>query len=219
MCKNMKTPEQRKNESMAYLNAKGVNVIDHLPILETESEFKIRSAQDAAKRIICLVFVTDFASGDADESYMEYIKTHSLQSWFTPEEWNFINTQAPDQQLKINMSWRIEAAYFLLWALGRIKSLPFPTEMANPGDVYSCLPPFDKSPHEYVNNATIIPKEDILDKADLIYRMHWATRQAYIEQQEAPSDLEGGVVSEWHHAVNWLAYIADENWDDVSTNT
>jgi len=204
---------------MAYLRAKEVDVIEHLPILEPEEEFNLRSPSDVAKRIICLVFVTDFAQKNANDSYWEYIEKHSLKSWFTPDEWSFINNKKPDNQLVINMSWRIEGAYLLFWALGKIENIPFPTESIDPADVYSCLPQFDQSPHDFVSSVQLIKKSKIIDVADLIYRMHWATRQAYLEQSEMPSGLENGVVQEWHQAINWLAYIDDESWDDVSTDT
>ena len=66
---------------------------------------------------------------------------------------------------------------------------------------------------------SLIDKSDILDKEDLIYRMHWATRQASLNNEEMPAGLENGVVNEWHHALNWLAYYDDVDWDDVSTDT
>ena len=215
----MKTPEQRKSESTEFLLSKGVNVIDHLPHLEPEETFKLRSPSDVAKRIICLVFVTDFALKHADETYWDYINKNSLKSWFTSEEWEFINSKNPDPQLNTNMSWRIEGAYLLFWALGKIKNLPFPDEPINPDEIYSHLPSFNKSPVEFIESVSLIEKSDIIDKEDLIYRMHWATRQASMEQEEMPANLEPGVVQEWHHAINWLAYYDEMDWDNVSTDT
>ena len=215
----MKTPEQRKSESTEFLLSKGVNVIDHLPYLEPEETFKLRSSSDVAKRIICLVFVTDFALKHADETYWDYINKNSLKSWFTSEEWEFINSKSPDTQLNTNMSWRIEGAYLLLWALGKIKKLPFPNESINPDEIYPHLPSFNNSPLEFIESVSLIEKSDIIDKEDIIYRMHWATRQASMEQEEMPANLEPGVVQEWHHAINWLAYYDEMDWDDVSTDT
>ncbi|MCP4090262.1 MAG: DUF4272 domain-containing protein [Gammaproteobacteria bacterium] len=215
----MKIPEHRKAESMSFLQSKGVEVIDHLPHLESEAETRFRSGPDAARRAICLILAADFALGHADESYWQYIKKHSLRHWFTPQEWKFLKSKRPDEQIKINMSWRIEAAYLLLWALGKIDELPFPSDPINPDDVYACLPPFDQSPIDFVEQASLIAKADVLDKADLIYRMHWATRHASLDQKAMPGGLQDGIVKEWHHAVNWLICYGNSNWDDVTTDT
>jgi hypothetical protein len=100
----MKTPEQRKADSMDFLRSRGVDVIDHLPLVESEAETHLRPAPDVAKRTVCLVFAADFAQGHADKSYWEYINKHSLRRWFTPQEWKFLKSKQPDEQIKINMS-------------------------------------------------------------------------------------------------------------------
>ena len=60
---------------------------------------------------------------------------------------------------------------------------------------------------------------DILNMSDLIYRYHWAIRQAKLDGAPEPAGLSGSVVSERHHALNWLTYYFDADWDDVSTDT
>ena len=215
----MRTPERRKQESMAFLAAKGVSVVHHLPLLESEDDTCLRAPSEVARRAVCLVFVADFAQGHADGGYWQYVKTNRMESWFTPWEWRFLNTQRPDKQTRINMSWRIEGAYLLLWSLGCIDELPFPTGPVEPAHAYRCLPEFSISPEPFIDDSGLIPKSEILDKADLIYRMHWATRQAPLTGQPMPAGLDGGVVQEWHHAINWLTCYGDLDWDDVSTDT
>jgi hypothetical protein len=219
MREKTKTPEERKAESVKLLKSRGVPVIDHLPLLESEEDTRLRSPSEVAKRVICLVFAADFAQGHADKVYWQYIKTHALQEWFTPKEWEFVNSKRPDEQTKVNMSWKVEGAYLLLWAMGRIGTLPFPVNPVDSDAVYRCLPPFDESPCVFVKTATLISKSDILDKSDLIYRMHWATRQASLREQEMPAGLQSGVVQEWHHAINWLTCCSNEAWDEVTTDT
>lgn len=211
------TPEQRKARSMDFLKSKGVEVVDYLPHLEAETQ--LRSPSDVAKRAICLVLTADFALDHADKSYWKYIKKHSLRRWFTRQEWKFLKARRPDGQTKINLSWRMEAAYLLFWSLRQIEDLPFPTDPINPDDVYACLPPFDQSPIPFVDEASLVPKADIFDKADLIYRMHWATRHASLDQTPMPAGLQDGVVKEWHHALNWLTCNGNEDWDSTSTDT
>ncbi len=45
------------------------------------------------------------------------------------------------------------------------------------------------------------------------------TTEARVRKTEAPAGLEGGVVFERHHALNWLTRFGDAEWDDVETPT
>ena len=58
-----------------------------------------------------------------------------------------------------------------------------------------------------------------MDQADLIYRMHWALRQAQIEGEAPPAGMVWDVVFERHYALNWLIGYMDQPWDEVSTDT
>ncbi len=63
------------------------------------------------------------------------------------------------------------------------------------------------------------PAAEILDALDLHFRLHWAARQASVEQKSPPTDLEPGVVVERRHALNWLVCFQDADWDGVDTPT
>ena len=54
--------------------------------------------------------------------------------------------------------------------------------------------------------------------SDLLYRMHWATRQAGLDGKETPANLSDSIIYERHYAINWITYY-EENWDDVTTDT
>ena len=50
--------------------------------------------------------------------------------------------------------------------------------------------------------------------------MHWAVRNAAATGGPLPTTLNGGVVREWHLAVNWMTqYGDDDDWDNVATDT
>lgn len=63
-------------------------------------------------------------------------------------------------------------------------------------------------------------KSEILDWSDLLYRLHWAIRDAQINDTAPPPAIKGGVVQEWHRAVNWMTkYDQEDDWDAVGTDT
>ncbi len=67
--------------------------------------------------------------------------------------------------------------------------------------------------------AKLRPQAELLDAADLIYRTHWAVRQARLDGEPSPAGLDPGVVHERHYALNWLIGYAGQAWDDMSTDT
>jgi len=118
-------------------------------------------------------------------------------------------------QARINATWRTEALYFLLWAVKVVPELPFPIEESRPRDFIERMPQPEDSPWPFIGSVELRPLPEILDASDLIYRLRWATRE-YGEEANA----NGGVVQEWHHAVNWLTnYDGGEDWDSVGTDT
>ena len=68
--------------------------------------------------------------------------------------------------------------------------------------------------------AALRPRRELLEQADLIYRLHWACVDARVMDMPAPQGLEPGVVMERHRALFGLAGM-DElcGWDDVDLST
>jgi len=71
----------------------------------------------------------------------------------------------------------------------------------------------------FIQDANLRPIGEILDEADLIYRYHWAVKNARSKGEPPPANLDKGVVLERHHALNWLIGYMDQEWDDISTDT
>ena len=68
--------------------------------------------------------------------------------------------------------------------------------------------------------ARLRSRKELLDQADLIYRLHWACVDARVMGMPAPGGLEEGVVMERHRALFWLAGCDDMClWDEVDLST
>ena len=68
--------------------------------------------------------------------------------------------------------------------------------------------------------AKLRPRAELLDQADLIYRLHWACVDARVMGLPAPQELEEGVVMERHRALFWLAGCDKMcPWDDIDLST
>ena len=77
----------------------------------------------------------------------------------------------------------------------------------------------DNNTAQFVQNARLVSADQILDALDLHYRLHWAARQAGLDQRPSPAGVDAGVLQERHYALNWLVQFENADWDNVLTPT
>ncbi len=65
----MKTPQQRKNESIQNLKQNLIPHIDHLPVIESVEEAQMRTAEEIAKRAIACLWVIQVACDLNNDQY------------------------------------------------------------------------------------------------------------------------------------------------------
>lgn len=211
--------EERRLRSEALLAEEGIAFRSALPSIESEEETSLRSAEEVGVRIVCLFCVGGAAEDVGNSFWREYLEEHGLLEHLTPEESSFVASEEPDERSRINASWRSEALLVLMWAAGLFEELPIPREQVDTGLIVDRFPEPDESPWPFIRGLTLRSKTEILDAADLIYRLHWEVRHAESHGKEPPGGLEPGVVQERHHALNWLIRYEEEEWDFVSTDT
>ncbi|MGE0164354.1 MAG: DUF4272 domain-containing protein [Dongiaceae bacterium] len=134
----------------------------------------------------------------------------------SPQERSFIDDTAPPRDACVQMSWRYECLWVLLWALGLINELGSPDRQMDPAVAMGIIDNLGRE--RLAAQARLRPAGELLDAADLIYCCHWAVRDAEFFGREPPPGLDPGVVRERHHALNWLIGHG-EDWDEVSTDT
>ena len=216
---NSKTAEQRKKQTEKYLKSLNIPFIEHLPLIEEESEVKIRTAQEIAERILVLVYLAYVSEVlDKRENIIDFLKTHSLWDKVSPDEKELFQKEELTDQETANISWRSEGVWLLLWTINKVDKLELPTEQVEIPEIVSRLPKFLTDPSEFIKTAIVRPTTEILDVSDLIYRLHWATRNADLNNQPMPANLDLSIIMERHYAINWVTFYADE-WDEISTDT
>lgn len=214
------TPEERKSESLAVLTELGVPVLMDLPCIEGEESVTLRRAEDVAARALCLMVVSDVAHGADRKVARQYLEEHRLWAGTTAAERDLLSTRPLTRTEIVETSWLCESAFFLFWALGSVDLLPLPEMPVELDALYDIMPEAE-AVEVWVGSSSLVTKTKILDEADLLYRMHWACRQAHLSG--ADSDvfdiLNYGVVANWHRAANWLIRHQEQEWDDVTTDT
>lgn len=204
----------RRARSIARLRRECVPVYEDLPVIETEVEVFRRTGEEVAHRAMALAVVAIKADAKDHEWTRELVEKFRIRKVATASELEYLDDETPSPADDAAFSWRYEAMYALLWAIGHVPSLEPPE---NQIDVPEVLRPLiDMEAGQLARSAQLRPTSQLLDEADLIYRYHWAVRDAWLNGREL-DDLDGGVVAERHYALNWL--IRNELWDEVDTST
>ncbi len=140
-----------------------------------------------------------------------------LREVMSPAEYAYVNNKKSKEDERIEYSWNYEHLYALEWALG-LNEWNMPVDICNVGKCLEIMSKFS-SIDDIINNSNMRSKKEILDKADLIYRMDWVCVDAWIHGLTGPAQLNPGVTQARHKTLNWLINMDDAEWDDVSTPT
>lgn len=220
----MKTAEQRKQLSIEKLKSQNIHYIDWLPVIEDESVAQLKTPEEIAKRLIacmlCIQASFDQRNDDYDVEivifYQKLLRQFQIDN--LTEKELIVFEQKGDEQDLLNMTWKYEACWSLLWALGLIDELKFPNEPMT-GD--ECQLAIDLVANnadidEFLSKVKMRSLEEILDQADLTYRYHWACVDARINNKEV--NLFESVVMERRAGLEWL-FTANADWDYPNLNT
>ena len=213
------SPQARKAKSEEFLQREGISFLPSLPCIESEEDTKLRSSEEVGIRIACLFCVAGSAFEVGDSVLKDYLRQHGLWEHLTTDEVRFLSNDTPDDKCAIQFTWRSEALFLLMWAVGLFDALPLPRKEIDAGEIVSRFTSVDQSPWPYIRGLRLRAKAEILDASDLIYRLHWGARQAGLAGESPSGQIVLGVVQEWHHAINWLTRYDEQDWDDVATDT
>ena len=208
--------QQRKDQTEIILKENNIPINQYLPLIEEENEAVIRTAADIAKRILILAYLyTTIHNDDDKQDIIAYLKTEKLWGHVSRIEQALFTKATLSEKEARNLSWRVECIKVLLWSINKIDDLGLPIDEAS--EIFNLIPGYMESSEEFINGAVIRDTTEILDASDLIYRIHWAVKQARIDNTEIPN-INPDVVQEWHQAINWITFYED-NWDDITTDT
>jgi hypothetical protein len=223
------TPQERRTKSIEILKEQGVPYFEQLPLRESEEEVTPRSAEEIARRAIaCLLTIQvacDMAQGNDVENSREIVagllEKYGVKDELTEKEKAFYDAeQTLSSQTVVNMAWRYEAYWSLLWALGIVEELDFPCEVCDCDFAIKAVSGCE-SFDDFMKAVKLRSTSEILDQLDLLYRYHWACTDARINGEEMPAGLSGSVVVERRHGLEWLIIkdTEDDEWDYISLDT
>lgn len=147
-----------------------------------------------------------------------WLKAECLWLAVSPSEKRFFEKIDLTQQDVVDASWRAEALWVLLWALGKTEELSTPCTTVDMPRMIELLPQPLASGVDFLKNAQVRSASEIHEACDDILDIHWSVRDAQLNNREIPNGFDSGVVQERHFALNWLTYYDDE-WDEITTDT
>jgi hypothetical protein len=208
----------RKKRSINQLKKEKIPFIPHLPPIADEANTVLRPAEDVAQRAMALNLISRRADGASYDWYLEQVDQYHLRDVVTDDEWEFAaDADDPPDYVVVKFSRRMESYWLFLWALGFIKGLSRPTAFCEADRANEILD--TRSSDQFLLEARLRPKREILDARDLHYRYHWAVVDAELYGNKPPRGLKQAVVYERHYALNWLVYHRGQAWDAITTDT
>jgi hypothetical protein len=226
---------RRAARSFDALRQRSVPVYLGPLFVEDDDKVKIQPASEVARRVLVLWAVELRAEGMPQVEALALIDQLDLWSSVSPSEKIFLQNEDPDPDECQELVWRLESIWVLMWALGYIEELDWPSGMCDVPKLTELVSLYENDA-AFITSARLRPTPELLDAQDLIMRIHWAIRDAFLkgggmipenlnwtEQSEyIPVGLCAavGVVEQRHYALNWLVNFLDpQDWDRVDTPT
>lgn len=209
----------RKQRSLAILKKNNIPCGEDLPVIASRAEARIRSGRHLAERAVCCLlsvqYAIDLLNDDEVEESAEFfhglLESWGLSNKLTKTEQALFAGQL-DPEILEAFPWRYEAFWVLFWALGCADELSLPRDCRN-GDEAQIVSQYDGF-EDFLAEVRPRPADDILDQADLTYRLDQACLEADLAGREAPAGLNPDVVMERLMAFNWLIG-SDDDWDNA----
>ena len=225
-----KTAQERKDISIEILKSQGVPFIDHLPLVYETSEVAPREKDEVIARAICsfaaiMCACTIKDNGELTDEDKQGAKDF-LDNRFgcldklTRMERRVIEGEASCDEA-VNMSWKYESLWALMWAMGLVKELDFPKDICDCDFVMKIFS------GDFSERVKMRGTDEILQALDLIYRYHWACVNARVNGSKS-AGLDEEVVMERRGGLEWLCCKGAENdnpsdeynaWDYPDLNT
>lgn len=214
----------RKNKSIEKLKELGIAYLDTLPTIEDSSEVTLRSLDEICQRAIACLLSTQIAcdiseNNDYNESkqlFSSLLKNYGVENNLLYKEKKLFAGSYQEQDV-IDIVWTYETYWALIWALGLIDNIEYPTTICDCQKAITIVGDC-QSYDEFKSKCHLRDIEEILDMLDLHYRYHWACVEKSINPETSIGKLNSDVVIERRRGLEWLI-SQKQDWNDIQLNT
>ena len=207
-------PTQLRSETLRRFDQWRLKPNLHLPLLESESELRPKSAAAVAARAVAASSVAAVCFGAPASRVRSDLQRFELWEHLSTEEQEFMTeVDASDQSAGVH-SWLVESIQVMAWALNLVNLehlAPCTDALA------SHFPRGGAEPRRFIAAARLRPLHELLQEADTLYMLHWSAVEGNLTRTPDPRVVLPRV-SYRRHAADWLIGTADA-WEDVPLDT
>lgn len=214
----------RKNKSIEKIKELRIAYLDTLPTIVDSSEIPLRSLDEICKRAIACLLSTQIAcdiseNNDYNESkelFSNLLKNYGVENNLLYKEKTLFAGSYQEQDV-IDIVWTYETYWALIWALGLIDNIEYPTTICDCQKAITIVGDC-QSYDEFKSKCHLRNIEEILDMLDLYYRYHWACVEKRLNPETSIGELNPDVVIERRRGLEWLI-SQEQDWNDIQLNT
>lgn len=214
---------KRIHHSLSVLRYKGIYAPTNIAPPFDENMYVFQEVDDICKRAVACMLLGAYSeyllshNGNAMlayESIEKMVRAYHASPYFTIREIEYLNDRDPKKADVHMYQGYFECAYTLLWALGFVESLYFPSALCSNQLVITKILSFETI-EKMMEDAALRSKSELLDALDLVQRYAWACQDAVKLDFQMPAGLLYDVVRLRHRTLNWIIAQRDVSWDEV----
>jgi hypothetical protein len=201
-------PIEVRMASEMVLTQQGCHLAQNMPPLAC---FVPRLPGQVAQRLGCLTSVIQLYFDMPADRVKDYLVSQELWNFTSENEQNILSLPEIEIDLLKSISWQIEAAWAMLWALGKAQEFSF--DQRAPTDLFRSLPNiWQDEAWLSIKKTTVRSAKEIYQMLDFYYRLHFHCIQAHLLKEKTPYEL--GVIAERRKAFHWIMH-PDTSWDNI----
>jgi hypothetical protein len=204
--------QEAKVQSEAFLSANGIEINSALPFIEAPDELTPQTSTAVARRSLVLSYLAAVGFGMPIQKAKSALDEWALYDSTSADEKDLLAKPDLAPQEKINATWLPEAIQSLAWGL-RLAEI---NHLSHCDDDLVTKFPLFANPAAFIDRATLRPFAEIYYQCDLLYRLHWAARNARVRGKK--TDLNEGLIRERRKAMDWMVGV-DPDWDNIPSDT
>jgi hypothetical protein len=214
---------KRKEIVLKKLSAYGITSlnISYLPYLNFSGK-SFQTPRDVGRRMLILWALSTLAHYPDDSAETE-AWLHKANLWDSvSEQEKILLSGEKTKDILIDMSWWIEGAVVLGWAVNLVKELPgLETELSPSGfSEFIDKFPIDEDPAAFLETLTYRDKEEIFIENIVNEMITGHLRDLMLKGAKTKSTLNVMTSFERHKALNWVRKFSNlSEWDETDTST
>lgn len=194
--------------SEMVLNQQGCHLAENMPPLAC---FVPRLPGKVSQRLGCLTALIQLYFDMPPERAKKYLDNQNLWESASFEEQKVLSLAKVNVPVLKSISWQIEAAWALLWVLGKGQAFSF--DKRAPDDLFKSLPNIWTEENWLpIEKARVRPEKELYQMLDFYYRLHFHCIQAQLLKESTTFEL--GVIAERRKALHWVMH-PDTDWDKL----